>query len=171
MGVDNRVLVINKKHIYAVQRVPAFVVGDGQKNIRQLVYAWNKELPLENRKIHLDKDAKVLLKKQSLQVDSIPKKDRQVRLGTLGNAYQGALSVDTTDILCKEVRRISKKIATMFNVPVLGVDFLSTDISKRPGKIIELNTYPGLSIHHFPTIGKPRNPAAKLVDMLFPETI
>ena len=50
---------------------------------------------------------------------------------------------------------------------------ISKNISKKPTKnsyiVIELNPSPGLRMHHFPAVGKPRNVAKEVINILFPE--
>lgn len=170
-GEDCRVLVINKKHLFAIKRVPAHIIGDGEHTVEQLIEEWNKQVPVANRKIKLQIEAKRLLRAQKLTPKKIPALGQVVQLGVLANSHKGGISVDMTTKLAPEVKRVSKRLAKYFDADVLGVDFFSSDITKRPGYIIELAADPGLTIHHNPTIGKPRNVAAKIVDMLFPETI
>ncbi|MBU0626803.1 hypothetical protein KKG31_01450 [Patescibacteria group bacterium] len=42
-GDDYRVVTVNYKFVAAIKRVPPFVVGDGKKNIRQLIGLINKD--------------------------------------------------------------------------------------------------------------------------------
>lgn len=170
-GEDHRVLVVNKKHIFAVKRVPAHLLGDGEQTVQALLESWNTLVPVSNRKITLTDESATLLKQQGVGLKDIPARGQRIELGLLSNSHRGGISIDMTQQLCKEVKQMVKKIAKYFDADIMGVDFFSTDISKRPGYITELESDPGLTIHHDPTIGKSRDVASKIIDMLFPETL
>lgn len=170
-GDDNRILVIDKRHVFGVKRVPAHVIGDGVRSVLKLVTAWNAALTESVRRIRLDDRANGFLKEQDLTPQSVPGNGDFIRLSDLSNAHQGAVVVDTTDTLCDSVRELAIGIARDFDCGVLGIDFLSEDISKTPGKIIELNPSPGLRMHLSPTLGTPRDVTGAILDMLFPETV
>ncbi len=170
-GEDHRILVVNKKFVFAVKRVPAHLLGDGKSSINDLLLSWNKIVPVANRKIKMTDESKALLKKQGMKLTDIPTRGQRIALGMLSNSHRGGISIDITDSLCKEVKQMAKKIAKYFDADIIGVDFFSTDISRRPGFITELESDPGLTIHHEPTIGKSRDVASKIIDMLFPETV
>ncbi|MEQ9230944.1 MAG: ATP-grasp domain-containing protein [Cyclobacteriaceae bacterium] len=170
-GFDYRVLVINYEHVFAVKRTPAYIVGDGLSSMKKLINSWNKTLVIKNRKIKLNSDLEGFLAKQNYTLESIPEKNAMVSLNNLSNAHQGGIVTDVTDSLLKEVSEISIDICKKYQCPILGIDYMSNDISKEVGKIIELNPHAGLTVHVNPTFGKTRNVGEKIVDMLFPETV
>lgn len=169
-GEDNRVLIIDKQHIFGIKRIPAYVVGNDKDSVEALIIEWNNQLKIKNRTVKVDNRLKSYLSKQGKSLHYIPKNDEKILLGELANAHQGGISIDTTDEICSKVRDMVKEIADVFDIPVLGVDIMSPNIEQEPGKIIELNPHAGLTIHHSPTFGTPRNPSAAIIDMLFPET-
>jgi cyanophycin synthetase len=167
-GIDHRVLVINYKHIFVVQRFPARVVGDGEKSILQLIKQNNKTKTPGKRKkdIEIDEVLTSYLKKQGLNLSSVPAKDSLIDLRGTANIHTGGTSRDFTDEISKEVKAEVIKIAKLLKLPVLGVDYLAKDINKKR-YIIELNADPGIQLHHFPTHGKSRDVVTKILDMLF----
>lgn len=169
-GNDYRVLVIGQKTIFSVQRVPAYVTGDGQRTVRQLMNDWNRGV-IEMRRIRLGAAARALLKRQGVNVSSVPPAGTQVFLSQLANAHQGAIVHDMTDVIAPEVRQMALGVAKYFSCPYLGIDFISPDITQTPGKIIELNPNAGIALHHFPTVGSPRNVAGTIIEMLFSELV
>ncbi len=168
-GHDHRLTVVNQQQLFAVRREPAYVIGDGQQTLTELIENWNQALTVRSRVIRLNKTLKRLVKKQQLSLSSVPKSGQKVILGELANGHQGGVVIDVTDELCTSAREIALKIARHFSLPVVGIDLISPDISQEPGKIIELNTCPGLSLHHYPSIGQARNPSRAVIKMLFPE--
>jgi cyanophycin synthetase len=169
-GFDYRVLIVDQQYIYAAKREPAQVIGDGAATIKQLIKTWNEQLQISSRRIKVNHKLKEKLKEQDLSLDSILKKGQKVYLSNLCNLHQGGIATDATHQLTQEVKDVAKKIAAYFNCPVLGIDFISPDIQQKIGFVTELNAYPGLTIHHSPTFGQSHNVAAKIIEMLFPET-
>lgn len=168
-GHDHRVTVINQRELFAVRREPAYVIADGQNNLETLIENWNQQLTVKTRAIKINNTVKDLIKKQELTLKSVPPEGEKIKLGILANGHQGGIVIDVTEQLCSQVKEIALKIAQHFSLPVVGIDFISPDISRDPGKIIELNSCPGLSLHHHPSLGQSRNPSRALVKMLFPE--
>jgi len=167
-GEDHRVLVIGYKKIFCLQRNPASLVGDGKTKIKDLIK--NKKIRTGSAEKFLEapKDKLLIaLKTQDLDMGSIPEKGREVKLNTTANIHFGGFSVDKTNVVCEEAKVLAKKVARKFAMPVLGIDFISSDISKTPGKIIELNPAPDLMMHTNPDFGKSYNPAEALIDFLF----
>lgn len=168
-GNDHRLTVIDQQYFYAVKREPAFIIGDGQNTIGDLIADWNQALPVKARQIRITSQLKDILKKQALSLKSVPQKDRRIKLGQLANAHAGGIVTDITTDVPTQTKQMAIEIAQRFSLPAVGIDIISPDITQDAGKIIELNSYPGLTLHHFPSIGKPRNPTAKIIEMLFPE--
>jgi D-alanine-D-alanine ligase-like ATP-grasp enzyme len=167
-GDDYRVLVIGYKEVFCLQRNPACVIGDGKTTIKELI---------KKRKIKAGSIKKFLqvppgvtsiaLQVQGFTMNSIVPCGKIVKLNTAANAHFGGFTVDATNVICKEAKKIAIDVAKHFATPVLGVDCISQDISKTIGKITELNTTPDLFMHTKPTFGKGHNPAKPLIDFLF----
>ncbi|MBT3218486.1 MAG: hypothetical protein HN348_05295, partial [Proteobacteria bacterium] len=169
-GEDNRVLVVGQKRVFGIQRVPAYVVGDGQRTVDELIDDWNAGIRVANRRIRVDKRLKQHLDKVGYQVDTLVAEGAVVQLCELANAHRGGFATDITELMCDSVVDMALTIASHFNCDFLGVDFISENIAFEPGKVIELNPHAGITLHHQPTFGKPRNVAGAIVDCLFPET-
>jgi len=169
-GEDYRVLVIDQTQMYAIQRIPAHVVGDGRHSITELTISWNKTRKSVNH-IKLEDTARRLLKQQGMTLSSIPATDKHVRLAGVANFHAGGTLRDATDLIGPTVKKMALDVAQYFNLPLVGIDFISNDIANDPGVIIELNSTPDLTIHHTPDHGQSRDVTAAIIDMLFPETI
>jgi cyanophycin synthetase len=168
-GNDYRVLVIDYKYIFVAQRVPAYVVGDGSKNISKLIAHYNEANP-DKHPIVKDTYTRNFLKRSGYLLSSIPANDEIVYLTDIVSVHKGAKVIDVTHKLTKERRAYYCELARKLGSRVVGIDVISEDIVKDNGKIIEINPHADITIHLTPDIGESHNPAIQIVDMLFPET-
>lgn len=177
-GDDYRLIVVGGKLVAASKRMPPTVVADGVSSIAQLVGRENlnpmrgegHEKPMT--KIPLDEIALTCLEKQGLNLISIPEAGTVISLRDNTNLSTGGRAVDVTDIVHPSIARICERAAETIGLDICGIDLLADDISKPLNKsngIVELNTAPGIRMHHYPSEGKSRNVGAAIVDMLFPK--
>ncbi|MCH8905968.1 MAG: cyanophycin synthetase, partial [Candidatus Heimdallarchaeota archaeon] len=178
-GKDFRVLVINGKFVAAANRVPAHVIGDGNRNVEELIEIVNSdprrgighEKPLT--KIKIDENTEQLLADQGLKLTDIPEKDLFVQLKSTANLSTGGTSVDYTDLIHYDNIRLAERAVKTIGLDIAGVDIMAPDIitpiKSNGGVIIEVNAGPGFRMHLEPTIGTPRNVAEPVIDMLFPD--
>jgi cyanophycin synthetase len=167
-GRDFRVLVVNQRHVFVIERIPAHVVGDGQRAVEALVAAANQQRNPDTH-IVMNEQAQELLAEQDLVFTSVPARDQHVRLARVANYHAGGSLHDVTDSIHPSVAETGRAVATYFNLGIVGVDCISPDIATTIGMIIELNGTPDITIHHFPDKGVPRDVAGAMVDMLYPE--
>ncbi len=157
-----------------LHRVPANCVGDGKKNIRELIEIKNQsslrgkgyKKPLE--KIRLDDNARLFLKQRDLDFDYIPKKDEIVYLRENSNISTGGDSIDYTDLIPERFKNIAVLAAKAANARICGVDMMLEDYrnAESPYAIIELNFNPAIHIHSYPYKGKERNIAKEVLKLL-----
>lgn len=177
VGKDYRVCVINYKVIAVSLRIPPYIIGDGSSTIKELVDEVNKdpqrgenhERPLT--KIKFDSRLIECLKKQKLNETSVIPKNQKVYLRENANLSTGGLAEDCTDIMCKENIEICERTAKLIGLDICGIDICSEDISKplkeTGGVIFEVNAAPGIRMHHYPSKGKSRNVADKILDTMY----
>lgn len=168
-GKDYRVLVVGGEHIFVIERVSARVVGDGRQTIAALVKEYNQVRKPECR-AQLGRREILLLEEQGHTLESVPQVGEVVRVSPVANYHAGGRLHDATDQLADAVRSMALRLAAHFSLPIVGIDIISPDIQAEVGVIIELNSTPDLTIHHYPDEGTGRNVAAHVIDMLFPET-
>ncbi len=180
-GNDHRVLVVGGKVIAVAERVPAHVVGDGQRSIRALV----DETNLDPRRgdgheqvmtrITLDEHVLDLLARRGLTPDSVPAANEAVFLRDTANLSTGGTAVDRTDVIHPDNAMVARRAALIVGLDVAGIDFITPDISesvfKTGGGIVEVNAAPGFRMHLQPSEGTPRNVAAPVLDSLFPPDV
>lgn len=181
-GKEYRIFATKDKYVAAIARIPANVTGDGTHTIEELVEIKNKD-PRRGEghqkslvKIKIDKTAQDFLKQQNKGLSYVPQEGEQVFLRANSNLSTGGDSIDVTDAIHPEVKKLAVKIIR--SIPGLayaGIDYLTTDITKKPNKnnyiVIEVNDSPMISMHHIPYEGKTRDVAKEIVDMIFPETV
>ncbi|MCI9061138.1 MULTISPECIES: bifunctional glutamate--cysteine ligase GshA/glutathione synthetase GshB [Romboutsia] len=173
-GKEYRFLVIGDKVVGILHRVPANVVGDGEKSIRQLVEIKNQsplrgkgyKTPLE--KINLDENAALFLKHRGLDFDYIPKKDETVYLRENSNISTGGDSVDYTDDIPQNFKDIAVRASKAIGANICGVDMMIDDYTNENSQyaIIELNFNPAIHIHSYPYIGVEREIAKEILELL-----
>ncbi|MCB1085381.1 MAG: bifunctional glutamate--cysteine ligase GshA/glutathione synthetase GshB, partial [Chlamydiia bacterium] len=172
-GEEYRFLIIDQELIAVAQRLPAHVIGDGKRTIRELVKAKNHDPDYYREpKCHLilSEVEKNCLKKQRLSPASIPKKGKQVFLRENSNVSTGGDAIDVTDDLHSGYGRIAIEAAQTFEAKICGVDMMIVSAHEAPTPknyaIVELNYNPVLFIHAHPFKGKARDVAGPLLDLL-----
>lgn len=177
-GNDHRVLVIDGKLVAVAKRIPACVEGDGKSNIVQLIEKINQD---PNRgeghdniltKIKIDDGSIGLLAKQGLTMDTVLKKGEIAYLKATANLSTGGIAIDCTDSIHPDNIWLAERVAKIVGLDIAGIDIVTPDITKPlkevDGVVVEVNAAPGFRMHVAPSIGKPRNVAAPVLDMLFP---
>ncbi len=166
-GEDYRLLVINGKLQVTTKRIPAFIVGNGKKNIDQLINEENKDprRDLSNpahilKPINIDKPLLNYLKEQNLSLDYVPQKDEKIQVRKVASMSQGGITQDFTEEVSKEIQIIVESIAHSVHAFTLGVDVMCKDISKPltkdNGAILEINTMPETYLNLYPVLGTQR---------------
>lgn len=177
-GSDFRILVIDGKFIAAAHREPAFVVGNGQDTIQQLIDAINRdpERGIGHEKnltrITIDSSTERLLEINQLTLNSIPAEGQKIYVKFAANLSEGGTAEDVTDTVHPINKLMAERIARLIGLNVMGIDVIAQSLEipleKGASGVVEVNAAPGFRMHLNPTKGKPRNIAAQVVDMLFP---
>ncbi|MCF8109032.1 MAG: cyanophycin synthetase [Desulfohalobiaceae bacterium] len=177
-GADFRLLVINYQFVAAARRTPAHVTGNGHSSIRELIDEVNQDprrgYGHENVLTEISVDAMTLriLEQAGLDLDSILPTDQILYLKSTANLSTGGVSEDVTDLVHPSNQFMAERVARLVDLDICGIDIiapsLSESIAENRGAIIEVNGGPGFRMHLAPTMGKARNVAAPVLDMLFP---
>ena len=175
-GKDYRFLVVGNKVSAVMERVPACVIGNGKLTIRQLISQFNKQ-PMVGKKyekpmckIKLNGEVKRTLKKQGRKLTYVPWNGERVGLRQNANISTGGIGKDATNEVNKDLKDLAVRAAEAIGMSITGVDILYDALSDR-AYVVELNDCPGIDIHHYPVIGKPRDVASDVIDLLFREGI
>jgi D-alanine-D-alanine ligase-like ATP-grasp enzyme len=170
--------LIGGKLVGVVKRDQPEVSGDGVHTLRELLEDENKR-PERNgpifHKIVIDKEAEAELKRQNINFDDIPEKERVVTFSQKTSRGSGGTTTEVTDITHPDNIEMLEHVARYLKDPLIGVDFILEDITKswkdeQHSGIIECNSLPFIDLHHYPLFGKPNNVAGKLWDLVMPES-
>jgi len=178
-GRHYRALIVNGRMIACAERIAAHVIGDGENSIRKLIEIENQnplrgdghEKPLT--RIKIDSIIDLYLKKNKSNLDYVPEKGQAVYLRENDNLSTGGIAIDVTDEIHQDNADIAINAAKIVGLDIAGIDITTKDI-RQPmindnGVVIEVNSAPGIRMHHYPTKGKQRNVAKEVLDMLFPK--
>ena len=177
-GYVHRGTVIGGKLIAVLRREPAYVIGDGVHNIKDLIEIENKN-PLRAgpifHQLKLDDEAVKELTHWGKNADTIPKAQEIITLGQKTSRAVGGGITDMTDVVHPDNKEMLEKIGMVLDDPLIGVDFIMDDVSiswkdQPKSGVIECNSAPFIDLHHFPLVGKPHNVAAALWDIIYPES-
>jgi cyanophycin synthetase len=174
-GDEHRVLVVGGRVVAAARGESLWITGDGVTNVAQLIDSQlntdprrgeAEEFPLEPIKLERDGATRLLLERQGLQGDSIPRAGLKVLVQRNGN-----VSIDCTDDIHPENARLVSLAARIVGLDIAGIDLVCEDISRplqaQRGAIVEVNAGPGLLMHLKPAVGSPRPVGRAIVDHLF----
>lgn len=170
VGSVYRATVVDGKLSATLRRDPPRVVGDGTHTLTELVAHENENPKRGGPYFHpivIDETARAELRYQGFTPDSIPEKGRAVFFNQKVNWSVGGTTTDVTDEVHPDNRELFEKAAAYLKAPVVGFDFIISDISKsykeqhRCG-FIEANSMPFFDNHHLPFEGKPRNVAGDI---------
>lgn len=172
-GSEARYLVVEGHCIAVYLRIPPIVVGNGIDTIETLIKQKNKyRLKNPNLKkilVKIDNHRLSIIKDQGYNLLSIPDKDVHVQIDWKGGLSTGAECIDITDETHPLLKEISEKAAK--SIPglfVAGIDIIAYDHFQKPEDknytIIEVNSRPGIGGHQFPSYGRKRNVACKIVE-------
>ncbi|OPJ63397.1 cyanophycin synthetase [Clostridium oryzae] len=177
-GNDYRLCVIDGEVKAAALRIPPFIVGDGNRTIKELIDVLNSddrrgedhERPLT--KVTIDIGLLEKLKRSNYDLDTVIPRGEKIYLRDNANLSTGAIAKDCTNEVCEENRELCRRIYKIIGLNICGIDICCRDISKPlqgQGVILEVNAAPGIRMHHYPYEGEAQNVAAAIVDMMFKE--
>jgi cyanophycin synthetase len=177
-GSDYRCLVIGGKVAAIAERVPASVVGDGKRTVRQLVDQTNAD-PRRGighekvlTRIAVNEAAEQLVRDQGFDIDEVPPKGQRVKLALTGNMSTGGTSIDRTMEAHPDNVEIAEMAARVVGLDIAGIDFICPDITvpvrETGGAIVEVNAAPGFRMHTNPSEGEAQYVAKPVIDLLFP---
>jgi cyanophycin synthetase len=175
VGNEHRLLVVGGRMVAAARGEPAWVVGDGEHSIEDLIDLQINTDPRRGRgedcplnPVRLDSAARLEIARQGYEAGSVPAAGRRVLIQRNGN-----VAFDVTDRVHPEVSHAVTLAARVVGLDVAGVDVVAEDISRplqaQRGAIVEVNAGPGLLMHLKPADGEPRPVGRAIVDHLFPE--
>lgn len=176
-GDDYRFLVIGNVVQAVSKRIPAFVVGDGVRTIRDLVIEKSSDprrgeahkRPLSF--IGMGAEEALHLELHGMSFMTVPEKDEIVTLRQNSNVSTGGDAIDCTDIVHPSYCKIALEAAQSVGAVFCGVDLITEDITRPADEsifaITELNFNPSIKIHCYPSAGQSRPIGEAVVRFLF----
>lgn len=167
-GRDYRVVVLDNQVISAYERIPLNVIGDGKSTIQDLLFRKQQSFVASSRDTQLDiQDSRIeeKLALSGMDMSSIPKDGKKVFLLDNANLSTGGDSVDVTNEIHPEFRRLAIQLTEDMGLRLCGVDLMiEDDITKAPGTywVLEINAAPGLD--HYVKTGESQQ---KIVENLY----
>ncbi|MBD0319795.1 MAG: cyanophycin synthetase, partial [Gemmatimonadetes bacterium] len=178
-GRDHRVVVVAGRVVAVAERVPAHVVGDGRRSIRELAEEVNRD-PKRNPDdpasplvpLPLDGLTERFLARTGRTFDTVPAAREEVQLRGTANISTGGTSIDRTDELHPRNAALCEFAAAAVGLDIAGIDVLTDDVGvpfdENCAAIIEVNASPGIRMHTDPDVGTPRDVPGAILDMLYP---
>ncbi|MBK4781392.1 glutamate--cysteine ligase [Enterococcus faecium] len=180
-GTEYRFFVINGEVQAIMLRVPANVIGDGVRTVKELVEEKNSDplrgtnhrAPLEL--IQLGELEQLMLKEQGLTIESVPQANQIVYLRENSNISTGGDSIDMTDEFSEAYKKIAVSAVEALGAKISGIDLIIPDkeidptTDKKAYGIIEANFNPAMHMHVYPFAGKGRRLTMNVLKLLYPE--
>jgi len=169
-GPVYRATLINFELCGVLRGDPPQVTGDGISSVRSLVENKNSAKHAGVKNILWDVSTEKFLERQGLSAESVLSKGQKVMLTEKIGVNYGGSSSEDFEICHPENKKLFTKAAKSLGDPIVGFDFIIPDIS-RPWQeqkcgFIEANSLPFINLHHDPLLGRPRNVAVKVWEMI-----
>ncbi len=150
-GVCCRIFIAQDKMLYALNRLPKSVTGNGVDTVESLIDKANElemSIPPWKRSEPFPKDALALeaIRMAGLTPESVPKPDELVPLRRIESTQWGGYDEDVSDTIHPDNIDLALRAARLFGLHVAGIDIISPDVTipwYRNGAIVnEVNASP-----------------------------
>lgn len=163
-GHNYRIVVIKDEVMGAIERYPAFVIGDGISTVSHLIEKENQTrqalqlLPA----MYLLKQSQVdkkLLRKQQLELTSVPLDNQWVNLhNKVALKPGGIVETISPDLVHADTQQACQRLLSGFDANILGIDIIMKDSIEKSYLeqeciFLEVNSRPYLQMHHHPRFG------------------
>lgn len=155
-GRDYRLTVFQGELLWAVERIPGGVTGDGVHSVAELLAALNADprrgagphTPL--KVLEFDDEARGLLARHGLTATSRPDAGEFIPLRRAANVATGGMPVAVTERVHPDNARLAVRAARTLGLDLAGVDLLIPDIAvswhESGAFICEVNGQPSLGL-------------------------
>lgn len=168
-GFEVRATILQGTLVALIARIPPYVEGNGRNTIEELIAIKNKTRKtcgyLKKYPINITSKIKEFLKSNDLSLDYIPKKNERVLLSSVSNIAGGGELINITDKVSDNIKEFALDV--LASIPGLysgGLDLVLRSFDDPEPHVIEINTFPVISLTKYPTFGEPSNPAKVLVE-------
>ncbi len=168
-GDQYRCLLIGRKLAATLLLDPPNVVGDGARSIAELIEIKNERRDRLHVPLRLDEKRLNYLAKQGYEPESIPEEGEKVYLLGTSNVAQGGdiIAVGNDALTPEEVRLVEAVGAELTASNLLGIDIMRSPTGRVEDlRVLEVNSMPQTSMHHFPWEGEPQNVSGAILDFM-----
>lgn len=166
-GDDLRIIVINYRIVAGAVRKPAQITGNGEDDIETLISKQSRRRAAATKgesRIPMDAITKRCIKRHGYEMSDVLSYGKTITVRDTANLHTGGTIHDVTEKLSEELKQVAERAARAMDIPVVGLDFITPDVSGDDYVIIEANERPGLANH------EPQPTAERFIDFLFPQT-
>lgn len=164
-GHEYRLTVVDGELLWAHERVPASVTGDGQHTLQELIDAANARRrqalladPYGWVPIQMDADNLSYLQENGRSLADLPRTGEVVRLQRVPAATTGGGGRAYFHTIHPDNRQLAERAAQLLRLDIAGVDLIMPDITRSwrevGGAVTEVNAIPQVSIQTDPTLAQ-----------------
>lgn len=170
-GFEARATILQGTLVSILARIPPYVIGDGINPIKKLINIKNDEREkckyLSKHPIKITKKISEFLISQQLSLESIPQNGEYVLLSSVSNIVGGGEIINITDKVSENIKEFALDVlASIPGIYSGGLDLILNSYSDQNPHILEVNTYPVISLTKYPTFGSPSHPSKILFESL-----
>jgi|GEM_PF-1886669 len=170
-GYDLRIQIIGGQIVAACIRLPAHVVGDGIRTLKQLIAERGQVVRSQNpaNDLIVDVETALLISKQELTLGTIIPKGVEVQLKRISNMAQGGHAIDVTNELAPGFSDWIKAISKAIQSSYFALDIMCNDhkiLIDGSAKALELNIRAEWMHHTFSEV-RTHDLARTIVNALF----
>lgn len=171
-GFEVCATILEGNLISIVARVPAFIIGDGDRTIEQLINQKNKMREecgfLSKNLIKKSEAVKAFIGNENLSFESIPEKDEYVLLLSVSNTSFGGEIVELTSTVSEQTRQLAlDALSALPSMMCGGIDIIIKNFKDKSPRVIEINPFPVLALTTYPTYGNSSNPFIYYVEAIY----
>ncbi len=167
-GKEYRLLIYKGRLLGALHMIPPHVVGDGKHTVQELIDIANLA---KEKRIKITPGVLVTLEKSGHSLASVLPNGETLVLQKNSRLSEGGTSRDCTSEVHPDFVELAWSAVKATNLGLGGIDLICSDISASPQSqspaFLEVNTYPDLTIHYFPTEGAPQPVAKHILSDIF----
>lgn len=159
-------LVTNNDIVGAIKKVRPTIIGNDNSSIEELIlekYSIDKSNKYPYNRLTIDNELINFIEEKGYKLTSVIPNGEEL---ILSNKYK--VIKDIKDILPEQLKSIVYKLKD----EILDLEYAEIEIAEHKGTyyVTDIINKPKLYNYIFPTLGKSRNVAEKVVDYYFPET-
>lgn len=170
-GFEARATILQGTLVSIIARIPPYIIGDGKNTINKLISFKNKERKkcnyLTKHPIKVTNKITEFLAANNKNVNYIPQNGEYVLLSSVSNIVGGGEIINITDKVSDNVKEFALDVlASIPGIYSGGLDLILNSFNDKNPHILEVNTYPVISLTKYPTYGSPSNPSKILFESL-----